>query len=125
MSVRKYGKNYMVDVTDGRGQRIRRMVGPSKAVAELVEQDLKVKIARQVHLGIYESVTTTFEEYAKQWLERKKNKVAYSTWRDYLSTMKVHAFPHFGKIPMARITVRDAEDFLSRLGNLSGKRKNN
>src|SRR5512139_516207 len=108
MSVRKYGKNYMVDVTDGRGQRIRRMVGPSKTVAELVEQDLKVKIAKQVHLGIYEAVTTTFEEYAKQWLERKKKKLALSTWRDYRSIMDLYVIPHFAKIPLSRITVRDA-----------------
>jgi integrase len=125
MTVRKRGKTYMVDVSDGHGGRIRKMVGSSRSVAELVEQDLKVKIAKQVHLGIYEAVNMTFEEYTKQWMERKKKKVSLSTARDYQSTMDVYAIPHFGKIPMARIAARDAENFLDRLGNLSGKRKNN
>jgi len=125
MSVRKYGKNYMVDVIDGRGQRIRKMVGSSKSVAELIEKDLRVKIAKQVHLGIYEAVTTTFKEYAEKWLERKGKKLSPSTVRDYRSTFEVYAFPRWGKIPMARITARDAEDLAENLGDLSGKRKNN
>ena len=125
MSVRKVGESYMLDVSDGRGGRIRKMIGTSKSVAELVEQDLRVKIAKQVHLGIYEAVSTTFEEYATQWLERKKKKLALSTWRDYRSIFDLYAIPHFGKIPMSRITVRDAEDFVENLGDLSGKRKNN
>ena len=117
MSVRKYGKNYMVDVTDGRGQRIRKMVGSSKSVAELVEKDLRVKIAKQVHLGIYEAVTTTFKEYAEKWLERKGKKLSPSTVRDYRSTFEVYAFPRWGKIPMSRITPRDAEDLAENLGD--------
>ena len=125
MTVRKVGNSYMVDVSDGRGGRIRKMIGSSKSVAELVEQDLRVKIAKQVHLGIYESVSTTFEEYATQWMERKKKKLALSTWRDYRSIMDLYAIPHFGKIPMSRIAIRDAEDFVDGLGDLSGKRKNN
>ena len=125
MSVRKVGESYMLDVSDGRGGRIRKMIGTSKSVAELVEQDLRVKIAKQVHLGIYEAVSTTFEEYATQWLERKKKKLALSTWRDYRSIFDLYAIPHFGKIPMSRITTRDAEDFVENLGDLSGKRKNN
>ncbi len=125
MTVRSIGNAYMVDVSDGRGGRIRKMVGCTRSVAELVEQDLRVKIAKQVHLGIYESVSTTFKEYAEQWLERKKKKLALSTWRDYRSIMDLYAIPHFGKMPMSRIAVRDVEDFADNLGELSGKRKNN
>jgi integrase len=51
--------------------------------------------------------------------------VSQSTWRDYKSTLEVHAIPHFGRIPLNQIRRRDVEEFLDKLGALSAKRKNN
>ena len=77
MGIRKRGKRtWFVDVYDGKGRRIRRSVGTSKAVAELVEKDLQVKIARGQYLGIFDTNGTPFSEYAKEWLERKKMNVS-------------------------------------------------
>ena len=100
-------------------------VGTSKAVAELVEKDLQLKIARGQYLGIFDTNGTPFSEYAKEWLERKKMNVSQSTWRDYKSTLEVHAIPHFGGMPLNQIRRRDIEEFLDKLGALSAKRKNN
>ena len=125
MGIYQRGKSYYVDVRDGKGRRIRKCVGRSKSVAELAEKDLQVKIAKEMYLGIFEADLTPFAKYAATWLERKKATLARSTYRDYLSIMNVHVLPHFGKIPLSRVTHRDVEEFLDGLGTLSAKRKNN
>jgi integrase len=125
VSIYTRGNTYYVDVRDGRGRRIRRRCGRSKATALLVEKDLLVKVARQEYLGIFEADKTPFSEYAKEWLERKKVTVSRSTYGDYASIFKVYALPHFGNIPLCQVTHRDIEDFLDKLGALSAKRKNN
>ena len=125
MALRKRGKYWFVDVYDGRGRRIRRSVGVSKAVAELVEKDLLVKVARSEYLGIFEADATPFSAYAKDWLERKKVTVTLSTYRDYRSTLEVYAIPHFAETPICQVSQRDVMDFLDALSKLSAKRKNN
>jgi integrase len=126
MGIRKRGKkSWFVDVYDGKGRRIRRTVGTSKAVAVLTEKDLHLKIARGQYLGIFDTNGTPFSEYAMEWLERKKMNVSQSTWRDYKSTLEAHAIPHFGRMPLNQIRRRDVEEFLDKLGALSAKRKNN
>jgi integrase len=125
MGIYQRGKSYYVDVRDGKGRRIRKCVGRSKPVAELAEKDLQVKIAKEKYLGIFEANPTPFAKYAAAWLERKKATLARSTYRDYLSIMNAHVLPHFGKIPLSRVTHRDVEDFLDGLVTLSAKRKNN
>ena len=98
---------------------------PPRPSRYLVEKDLQLKIARGQYLGIFDTNGTPFSEYAKEWLERKKMNVSQSTWRDYKSTLEVHAIPHFGRMPLNQIRRRDVEEFLDKLGALSGKRKNN
>jgi len=64
-----------------------------------VQQDLEVKIAKGQFLGVFETDSTSFSDYAKDWLERKIVTVTQSTYRDYRSTMEVYALPHFGDTP--------------------------
>jgi len=125
VGIRKRGKYWFVDVYDSTGRRIRKSVGKTKAVAKLVEKDLIVKVAKEEYLGIFEENSAPFSAYAKQWLGKKKVTVSHSTCRDYRSTMEVYAIPHFRDTPLCQVTRRDVEDFLDKLGNLSGKRKNN
>ncbi len=125
MSVYQRGKSYYIDVRDGKGRRIRRSVGRSKAVAQLVEKDLLVKIAKREFLGIFEADATPFALYASAWLEKKKPTIARSTYGDYLSIWKRHVLPHFANMPLCRVTRREVEDFLGTLTDLSAKRKNN
>ncbi len=72
MGIYQRGKSYYIDVRDGKGRRIRKSVGRLKAVAQLVEKDLLVKIARREYLGIFEADATPFSSYATAWLETKK-----------------------------------------------------
>jgi len=125
MGIYKRGRKWYVDVSDGTGRRVRRSIGHSKHVAETVQKDTEVKIEKGQFLGIFDADSTSFTEYAKDWLERKKVTVTQSTYRDYRSTMDVYAIPHFGKTPLCNVAYRDVEEFLEKLSKLSAKRKNN
>ena len=125
MGIYLRGKKWYVDVPDGKGRRIRRSVGPSKDVADLVHKDLQVKIAKEKYLGIFETATTPFSEYAKDWLAKRKPTLKPSTYRDYSSIMEVYAIPHLGETPIGKVSRRDVEIFFDKFPHLSGKRKNN
>jgi integrase len=88
-------------------------------------KDLLVKIARREHLEIFEGDSTPLSVYASAWLERKKATLARSTYGDYRSIWKKYVLPHFGNIPLCRVTRRDVEAFLDNLPEISAKRKNN
>lgn len=125
MALYQRGRNYYVDVRDGRGRRIRRTVGSSLPVAEAVEKDLSVRILKAEHLGIFAESSVPFGRYAEAWLERRKAVIAPSTWRDYKSILDVHAVPRLGRIPLCRIHHGDVESLLDGLVEYSGKRRNN
>jgi len=88
-------------------------------------KDLLVKIARRKDLEISEGDATPFSLYAAAWLERKKATLARSTYVDYRSIWKKYVLPHFGNIPICRVTRLDVEAFLDNLPDISAKRKNN
>jgi Phage integrase, N-terminal SAM-like domain len=111
-------KKWYVDVPDGKGRRIRRSVGPSKDIADLVHKDLQVKIAK--YLGIFETATTPFSEYAKEWLAKRKPTLKPSTYRDYSSIMEVYAIPHLGETPIGKVSRRDVEIFFDKLWGSPG-----
>jgi hypothetical protein len=71
MAVRKpKGRDYwMVDLYDKRGQRIRKKVDGSKKLAEIVEADLRLKIAKDEFLGIVEPKKIRFNEFANEFLQ--------------------------------------------------------
>ena len=125
MGIYQRGKSYYIDVRDGKGRRIRKSVGRLKSVAQLVEKDLLVKIARREYLGIFEADATPFSIYAMAWLERKKATLARSTYGEYCSILNRHVLPHFGNMPLCRVTRIDVEEFLGKLAGISAKRKNN
>ncbi|MDO8737478.1 MAG: hypothetical protein Q7J17_00700, partial [Candidatus Deferrimicrobium sp.] len=98
MGIYQRGKSYYIDVRDGKGRRIRKSVGRLKSVAQLVEKDLLVKIAKREYLGIFEADTTPFSLYASAWLEKKKAILARSTYGDYRSIWNKYVLPHFGNM---------------------------
>jgi len=90
-----------------------------------VEKNLRVKIARRKYPGIFEADATPFSSYASAWLEKKKATLAHSTYGDYQSIWNKYVLPHFGNVPLCRVTRRDVEEFLDQLPGISAKRKNN
>jgi integrase len=89
MAVRKpKGRSYwMVDLYDHAGRRIRRKVGGSKKLAEQVEADLKVKIARQEFLGIVDQKKILFKDFAEEYQTFFKASRAYSSFDRLKSTL--------------------------------------
>jgi integrase len=101
------GKSKYIAVRGGKGRRIRKGVG------------------RREYLGFFEADDSPFSTYASAWLDRKKATLARSTYGDYLSIWKRYVLPHFGDVPLCRVTGRDVEEFLGKLAGISAKRKNN
>jgi integrase len=71
LAVRKpKGRDYwMVDLYDHAGKRIRIKVGRSKKLAETVEAELKLKIAKKEFLGIDDSKKVLFKDFANEYRE--------------------------------------------------------
>ena len=92
--------------------------GKSKSLKELL-----VRIARREGLEISEGNTTPFFVYASAWLERKKSTLTRSTYGDYRSIWRKYVLPHFGDIPICRVTRLDVEAFLDNLIAAAGLRR--
>ena len=84
-------------------------------------KDLLVKIARREHIEISEGDTTLFAIYASAWLERRKGTLARSTYGDYRSIWRKYVFPHFGNVPLCRVTRLNVEEFLASIPDISAK----
>lgn len=57
-----------------------------------------------------------FKEYATHWLEnRVKVRSSIRTYEHYLSVLKVHLLPFFGKKPMDQITIFDVDTLTAKL----------
>lgn len=107
MGSHQRGKSKYIDARGGKGRRIRKGVG------------------RREYPGFFEADDSPFSAYASAWLDRKKATLARSTYGDYLSIWKRYVLPHFGDVPLCRVTGRDVEEFLGKLADISAKRKNN
>ncbi len=79
MSIYKKGKNWYIDYYV-KGHRKRKMIGPSKKLAELVLKDVHIKNAREEYLGILEDKKILFDEYAGKYLDYCKVNKASSTY---------------------------------------------
>lgn len=79
-SIRKRGKNYFLDVRVN-GQRIRKILGPSRRLAELALKDLEVKIARS-DLGFIEK-DIPIEDLFSRFIEFSTANHAPNTVRRY------------------------------------------
>ena len=66
----------------------------------------------------------TFGQVVKEWAKIHSNKVKYSTWRDYRTSMNTHVLPAFKDKPIQHITYLDVEYFVAGL-DCGSKRTNN
>jgi integrase len=113
MAVRKpKGRNYyMVDLYEKTGRRIRKKIGGSKKLAETIEADLKVKIAKEEFLGIVDPKKIRFKEFATEFLEWAEVNRARATTKKYKSVIRKWLLPLWGKMYLQQITTKMIEDF--------------
>ena len=109
MSVKKRGANWWIDCYVN-GQRIRRKVGPNKRVAEMAEQDLKLRAARGEWLGIEQVKRITFEAFFDEFMGRQAGK-APSTIKNYQMARK-HLVGFFGNRYLSAIRPKHVEDYI-------------
>jgi integrase len=119
------GTSNGIDVREERDRRFDDALGRLESVAHLLEEDLRGKVAARENPEVHREDATPFSVYASAWLERKKATLARSTYGDYRSIWKKYVLPHFGEMPLCRVTRRDVEEFLGSLPEISAKRKNN
>lgn len=106
----KIGKSWYVDYSY-KGKRIRKCVGRSKKVADLVLKDIEVRIAKEKNLGIHESKKVLFEDFADEYLKfSKTNKTPHSHRRDIVS-LKVNLIPYFKGQYLREITPHAIEQY--------------
>ena len=91
---------------------------------------LRDKLLENYHLTgqfvvpVEDNIVPTFGQVAKEWAKIHSEKVKYSTWRDYRSSMNAHVLPAFKDFPINAIKYLDVEKFISAL-SCGGKRINN
>ncbi len=79
MGIYQKGKNWYIDYYV-KGHRKRKMIGPSKKLAELVLKDVHLKNAREEYLGILEEKKMLFDEYASRYLDYSKANKSPATY---------------------------------------------
>lgn len=89
------------------------------------EAMLPALIDKYSHLEQLEMpVNATFEEYALEWLERRKTQVETSTFERYNGQTRTHLIPCFGTKKLLDITPRDISEFYAfkaKSGRADGK----
>ena len=68
MGVYKKNGNWFIDFYCG-SKRIRRMIGPSKRLAETALKDAQIKVAKGEYLGIYEDKKITLKDFKEEYLK--------------------------------------------------------
>jgi integrase len=105
------GRDWWIDFKDARGIRRRRMIGPSKRVAQEVLDGLLGNVARRVHLGVIEDSAISFADFARVWRERVTPMLkprSRERWFGILDKYLIPAFPG----ALRAITAADAEAYL-------------
>jgi integrase len=112
MGVYKKGGKWYIDYYI-RGERKRKMIGPSKEMAKLVLKDIQVKIAKGEYLGIYEEKKILFKDFAKEYLTYSKTNKSGGTYQKDKMYVFAHFVPCFGKEYLFNITTKIVEDYKS------------
>lgn len=70
--------------------------------------ELEEKIKDGVY---YDGTKTTFESFAQDWLERKKNEVSYNTYKTYEMMLRTKIIPYFRAMAITKIRLPMVEAF--------------
>ncbi|MEW6557531.1 MAG: tyrosine-type recombinase/integrase [Elusimicrobiota bacterium] len=111
MAIYKKGENWYIDYY-AHGRRKREKIGPSKKLAEQVLAKRKVEIAENRFLDIKRQKEITFENMAKEYIERyaKLNKKSWISDVDYLKNI----IPFFQSKYLFEINPQMIEDYKAK-----------
>ena len=111
MSVYRKNGNWFIDFYCG-SKRIRRMIGPSKRLAETALKDAQIKVAKEEYLGIYEDRKITLKDFSKEYLEHMKKRLDPYNYERCQGIVKSHLVHFFTKY-LSRISVKDAQEYIT------------
>ncbi|GGX55480.1 integrase [Saccharospirillum salsuginis] len=77
-----------------------------------------------LRLGNSQKQLITIDRLLNDWLKRVKDRTAYSTLRDYSSSVRFHLIPKFGSRKIGDLKSTEVEEWLNSLP-ITGKRKRN
>jgi integrase len=109
----KRGKNHGIDYNDANGRRHRKLIGPSKRIAEEVLHDVLGKIARRQHLGVIEDSKISFAEFADVWWKRIAHTLKPRTQERWSGIVAKHLKPAFPG-SLRAVNQSDAERYIGR-----------
>lgn len=67
---------------------------------------------------------TPFNDWIKKWNDRRKETIAYSTWRNHDYFRRVHIKPELGEVPIKDLTTQQIQDFINykyKQGKINGE----
>jgi integrase len=98
------------------GQRIRKVIGSSKKLAEDVLHKRKAEIAEGKHLDIQKNKEITFSEFSERYIDlHAKHK---KSWRSSYNNSIKRLLNHFGSKPLYKISPSTIEEYRNqRLGS--------
>lgn len=115
---------WWIDYKSPLGKRVRRKVGKSKKMAQMVLNEMELKIAQHKFLGIVEPKKVFFDNLAKQYLEYSQTNKSERTFINDKSIVKKLLKQFRSKI-VGDITLLDVERYKSRrIKEVSGSRVN-
>lgn len=114
--VTKKGNRYYVVVDVGRDHRNKRKqkwFSGYKTKKE-AEHDLP-RVLMQLREGYKEPKNLTVEQYLEDWLEKKRNSVAYGTYDFYRAYVRNHIIPSLGTWKIDKLTTDHVEGFVDEI----------
>jgi len=109
MRTYKRGNNWVIDYCF-KGKRYRKKIGSSKKIADLTLKDIEVKIAKDEHLGIHETLKILFENFGPKYLEYSKTNKSANTYRLNITNFRALT-PFFQGKYLTDITPQDIERY--------------
>lgn len=93
------------------GQRVRKIVGPNKKIAELILQKKIVEIAENRHLDIKREQKIKFKDFAVEYVERHCKRTLRGWHKSSISNVR-HLTRYFGAKYLHEIIQRDVEKYV-------------
>jgi integrase len=109
MGVYKKNGNWFIDFYCG-SKRIRRMIGPSKRLAETALKDAQIKVAKGHYLGIYEDKKITLKDFSGEYLVHMRKRLEPWNFRRCNDIVEQHLIPYFTEY-LSKISIKDVEGY--------------
>jgi integrase len=105
--------SYWIDYKDAQGVRHRKKVAPDKRVAKEILADIESKVARRVHLGIFEESKISFADFTKTWKERMSPTLSPRTVERWNGIIDNHLIPFFSGA-LRSMTIAQVETYRTK-----------